>query len=259
LFLWINAAAKASPRPPPPNDPSLGAAPGTAAALRSRFSESLTFLNAPAPPPALIEASTSSLAPVGLRKVGALAEFLPGGNGGGGGPSLDGIGGGGGGAPEEGSGGGGGGPAAPGAGGAGLCVDDKIGGCGAAALRYPGIGGGGGAAEVGGTADRFLGGRGGGAAALGGGIRGDEDWAGVRLGGGGGTVYGVRSAWKGGGTPNLGFISLSSSIGVLGGLGGGSGPELAKFEVAPGRVGRLGAGTWANLPAPGSGGGILNW
>lgn len=82
---------------------------------------------------------------------------------------------------------------------------------------------------------------------------------GARLGGGGGGAPdGFLSPEKGGGTPNLG-LSVSSSIGVLGGRGGGGGPGFATFEVARGRLGRLGAGTFANLPASAIGGGALNW
>lgn len=51
----------------------------------------------------------------------------------------------------------------------------------------------------------------------------------------------------------------SSSMGVFGGRGGGGGPGFATLEVARGRLGRLGAGTFANLPASASGGGALNW
>ncbi len=57
----------------------------------------------------------------------------------------------------------------------------------------------------------------------------------------------------------MGLTSSSSSIGVFGGLGGGGGPEFVTFDVARIRVGRLGAGTCANLPASVSGGGALNW
>lgn len=45
----------------------------------------------------------------------------------------------------------------------------------------------------------------------------------------------------------------------MGGRGGGGGPGFATFEVARGRLGRLGAGTFANLPASAIGGGALNW
>lgn len=121
--------------------------------------------------------------------------------------------------------------------------------------------------DDGGGADGVFGGSGGGAAAAGGiaclgpysrkvrcGVRG------ARLGGGGGAAEDFLSPWKGGGTPNLGLSSFSSSsIGVFGGRGGGGGPGFAIFEVARGRLGRLGAGTFANLPASASGGGALNW
>lgn len=42
-----------------------------------------------------------------------------------------------------------------------------------------------------------------------------EVGSGARVGGGGGAEVWWRSPWKGGGTPNLGFVSSSSSIGVL--------------------------------------------
>ncbi len=67
------------------------------------------------------------------------------------------------------------------------------------------------------------------------------------------------SPWKGGGTPNFGLASTSSSIGVFGGRGGGAGPGFATFETALFRFGRLGACTCANLPASASGGGALKW
>lgn len=107
LFLVLNAAANASARPPPPEGaegalappegPVVGA-PGTAAALRSRFSAELTLFNFPPPTPPLarIEASTSSLPPTGLGSGGAPRVSRPGGNGGGGGPLEEGMGGGGG-------------------------------------------------------------------------------------------------------------------------------------------------------------------
>ena len=97
-------------------------APGTSAALRSRLSLLLTLLSLPPPipPEARIDASTSSLPPVGAVKDGAFTVSLPGGSGGGGGPLPAGIGGGrgailggrggGGGAPLDGNGGGIGGP-----------------------------------------------------------------------------------------------------------------------------------------------------
>lgn len=56
----------------------------------------------------------------------------------------------------------------------------------------------------------------------------------------------------------MGFITGSSSIGVLGGLGGGGGPGLAKFEVARCRTGSAGLFVLANFPASASGGGALN-
>ena len=48
-------------------------------------------------------------------------------------------------------------------------------------------------------------------------------------------------------------------MGVFGGLGGGGGPGFATFEAARSRLGTLGVGTCANLPASASGGGALNW
>ena len=79
-------------------------------------------------------------------------------------------------------------------------------------------------------------------------------------GGGGGGAAADFSLWKGGGTPNLGLLSPSSSIGVLGGRGGGGGPGVATFDVALGRPGSLGgAAAPAYLPASASGGGALNW
>lgn len=90
------------------------------------------------------------------------------------------------------------------------------------------------------------------------GVRG-EDCKGARLGGGGGATDTFLSPWKGGGTPNFGLASASSSIGVFGGLGGGGGPGFRTFEAARLRLGRLGADTCANLPASASGGGALNW
>lgn len=84
---------------------------------------------------------------------------------------------------------------------------------------------------------------------------------GARLGGGGGgAADDFLSPWNGGGTPNFVLFSLSSSsIGILGGRGGGGGPGFATLEDARGRLGRLGAGILANLPASASGGGALNW
>jgi len=90
-------------------------------------------------------------------------------------------------------------------------------------------------------------------------VRGDVGCRGARLGGGGGPIDGCLSPLKGGATPNFGLVSESSSIGVLGGLGGGGGPGLATLDVALGLFGRLDAGTLANLPAPARGGGALNW
>ena len=85
-----------------------------------------------------------------------------------------------------------------------------------------------------------------------------EDCRGTRLGGGGGAIDDFLSPWKGGGTPNFGLESPSSSMGVFGGLGGGGGPGFVTFETARFLFGRLGAGICANLPASASGGGALN-
>lgn len=82
---------------------------------------------------------------------------------------------------------------------------------------------------------------------------------GALLGGGGGTFGAVvLSPVNGGGTPNLGFDS-SSSIAVLGGLGGGGGPGFARFDDALGLEGNAGPEILANLPASASGGGALNF
>ena len=62
----------------------------------------------------------------------------------------------------------------------------------------------------------------------------------LRLGGGGGALLGSLSPWNGGGTPNLVLGSLSSSMGVLGGLGGGGGPGFARVEDALCLVGSVG-------------------
>jgi hypothetical protein len=118
----------------------LVVAPGTVAALRSRFSRLLTLFNRPQPTPpvARMEARRSSLSGAGTGSEGALADPRPGGNCGGGPPAADigGGGGGGGGALLKGNGGGGGGgPGGPTeggpAGGTGLAVNgsggaDKI-------------------------------------------------------------------------------------------------------------------------------------
>lgn len=94
LFLSLSAAARASARPPaaggaevapiPELDPA--AVPGTAAALRSRFSWLLTRFSPLMPPLALIDAKTSSLPVVGIRRGGAAVGSRPGGSGGGGRP-----------------------------------------------------------------------------------------------------------------------------------------------------------------------------
>ena len=86
-----------------------------------------------------------------------------------------------------------------------------------------------------------------------------EDCREPRLGGGGGATDAFLSPWNGGGTPNFGFASASSSIGVFGGLGGGGGPGFTTLEAARFRFGRVGAAICANLPASASGGGALNW
>ena len=112
-----------------------------------------------------------------------------------------------------------------------------------------------------------FGGSGGGAAALGGtacvledsrDARG-EGWRGDRLGGGGGGTAASRSLGNGGGTPNLGFASDSSSIGVFGGLGGGGGPGLVTLDDARCLAGSTGAAECANFPASAIGGGALNF
>ena len=114
-----------------PPDGEVAAAPGTAAALRSRFSVSLTFFNRPppTPPEARIDANTSSFPPVGFGSGGAFTASRPGGSGGGGG-LFDGKGGGGGGLVEGNDGGGGppleGGPNE----GTGRAADGKGGGAG---------------------------------------------------------------------------------------------------------------------------------
>jgi len=81
-----------------------------------------------------------------------------------------------------------------------------------------------------------------------------------RAGGGGGTAVlagGGGACAKGGGTGNL--EGASSSIGVLGGLGGGGGPGFARlFEAARALEGRLGGAWWASFPASAIGGGTLN-
>jgi hypothetical protein len=63
-------------------------------------------------------------------------------------------------------------------------------------------------------------------------------------------------ATKAGGTLNLGLELDESSIGVLGGLGGGGGPGLASGCC---RNGGLGGSECAYFPASGLGGGALNF
>ena len=286
LFLWLSAAARASANPPPaggaggapPPELLLAATPGTAAALRSRFSWLLTRFNPEIPPLARIDASMSSFPPVAFGRGGAAIESRPGGNGGAGGPPPEGNGGGGG-APKEGNGGGGGAPVegSGGGGGAGGPLE-KIGVCGTGlgtvgnggaegTLRWLGKGGGSGGPEAGADALGVLGGSGGGAIEVGGTAcwldvsrdACDDGCRGVRLGGGGGAAETDRSPWKGGGTLNFGLVSGSSSMGVFGGLGGGGGPGLARFEVARCLAGRTGAAVLANFPASAIGGGALNF
>lgn len=99
---------------------------GTAAALRSRFSWLLTRFSPLMPPLALIDAKTSSLPVVGIRRGGAAVGSRAGGSGGGGRPppwDSGGVGG----APKDG-GGGGKGPAEPGRGGGGGPKECGIGG-----------------------------------------------------------------------------------------------------------------------------------
>ncbi len=123
-----------------------------------------------------------------------------------------------------------------------------------------GGGGGGGPPEEGADAFGVFGGRGGGGGAppkaLS--LEGGADGTGPRLGGGGGITDGIRSLWKGGGTPNLGFDSTVSSMGVLGGRGGGGGPGFAVFEAARGRGMIVGPLALENFPASGRGGGARN-
>lgn len=125
LFLSLRAAARASARPPPaegaeaapPPKLDFSVTPGTAAALRSRFSWLLTRFSPLMPPLALIDAKTSSFPEVGFGRGGAVVGSRPGGSGGGGGPLPWGSGGASG-APKDGN-GGGTGPAEPGKGGGG--------------------------------------------------------------------------------------------------------------------------------------------
>lgn len=77
---------------------------------------------------------------------------------------------------------------------------------------------------------------------------------GPRAGGGGGCV-GARDPSNTGGTVYLEGGSLSS-IGVLGGRGGGGGPGLVTLDVARARPGSVGA-SFTNLPASANGGGAL--
>lgn len=230
------------------------------------------------PPLDRIDASISSFPPVAFGRGGAVIESRPGGNGGGGGPPPGGNGGGGG-APKDGNGGAGGAPAegSGGRGGAGG-PPKEIGDCGTGlgtvgnggaegTLRWFGKGGGSGGPEGVAGALGVLGGKGGGAPEAGGIAcwldvsrdASDDGCMGVRLGGGGGAVGTNRSPWKGGGTPNFGLASGSSSMGVFGGLGGGGGPGLARFELARCLAGRAGAAELANFPASAIGGGALNF
>ena len=88
--------------------------------------------------------------------------------------------------------------------------------------------------------------------------RGGGGGTGPLLGVGGGTGE-VRSLWNGGGTANRDFASFSSSIGVLGGLGGGGGPTLTVLETALCLAGGASVVPFANLPASAIGGGALNF
>lgn len=123
LFLSLSAAARASARPPPaegaeaalPPELDFSAIPGTAAALRSRFSWLLTRFSPLMPPLALIDAKTSSFPVAGIERGGAVVGKRPGGRGGGGRPPPWDSGGAGG-APIDGN-GGGTGPEEPGRGG----------------------------------------------------------------------------------------------------------------------------------------------
>ena len=150
----------------------------------------------------------------------------------------------------------------------GRAVVGRDGGVGAAAEgRGPGRGGGrGGPDDV--AAFGVFGGRGGGAAPCGGMacavelslvVRGGGGGTGPRLDGGGGAADETRSPVKGGGTPNLCVGWSSSSMGVLGGLGGGGGPGLATLDEARCLAGGAGAAVCANLPASAIGGGALNF
>ena len=113
---------------------------------------------------------------------------------------------------------------------------------------------------------RVFGGSGGGAGVLGG-TAWESDVSRVALGGGGGAgprlgvgggIGELRSPWNGGGTPNFGLVSISSSMGVFGGLGGGGGPGLVKFDTALCLAGGAGVFELAYFPAPSIGGGALN-
>lgn len=80
----------------------------------------------------------------------------------------------------------------------------------------------------------------------------------LRAGGGGGCCL---SPWNGGGTPNLrAWWDSDSSIGCLGGRGGGAGPVGARLEEPRGLVDGEGDFPWssANFPAVARGGGALN-
>lgn len=58
---------------------------------------------------------------------------------------------------------------------------------------------------------------------------------------------------------NFGIASDSSSIGAFGGLGGGGGPGLVRFELARGLPGWGGTTVCAYFPASANGGGALNF
>ena len=177
--------------PRAPGAPSMG--PGPNAALLSRLSESLTFFSRPPPipPDARIDARTSSFPPAGLGIEDLPMGSRPGGNGGGGGPLVDGIGGGGGGWSPSGAGS---------AGGIGLERLGRGGGGGAdGALFRFGIGGGGGGVRDAVGAFGVFGGRGGGAGLLYGrawvlGLSPGDGAVGAdpRLGGGGGIADATR-------------------------------------------------------------------